>query len=177
VNGQGPGATSIAALRYHARPPSANDHELLNDFAGALALVGAATFMFGHLNMIGLSPPTPKISTSAATHDSAGLCISALRATILNLPLRAWHCRCGDGVDAARHQPPGDGIEVRWGHSRRIAASQACAAAAPNPRLIANVSAAMPVTFQPSANAATSSSSRTRRGPQSPGWRSLKHIR
>jgi hypothetical protein len=37
VNGQGPGATSIAAaLRYHARPPSANDHELLNDFAGAL---------------------------------------------------------------------------------------------------------------------------------------------
>ena len=32
-----PGATSIAAaLRYHARPPSANDHELLNDSAGAL---------------------------------------------------------------------------------------------------------------------------------------------
>ena len=39
MNGQGPGATSIAAaLRNHARPPSANDHELLNDFAGALTV-------------------------------------------------------------------------------------------------------------------------------------------
>ena len=33
------------------------------------------------------------------------------------------------------------------------------------------------VIAQPSLNAARSSSSRTRRGPQSPGWRSLKHIR
>ena len=40
VNGQRPGAISIAAaLRYHVRPPgrpAANDHELINDFAGAL---------------------------------------------------------------------------------------------------------------------------------------------
>jgi hypothetical protein len=37
VNGHGPRATSIAAApRNHALPPSANDHELLNDFAGAL---------------------------------------------------------------------------------------------------------------------------------------------
>src|SRR6266487_5281961 len=67
----------------------------------------------------------------------------------------------------APHGISGLDIEVRWGHSRRIVASQAAAAGVPNPGLIANASAAMPVTFQPSPNAAASSSRRTRRRPRS----------
>ncbi len=67
----------------------------------------------------------------------------------------------------APHGISGPDIEVRWGHSRRIVASQAAAAGVPNPGLIANASAAMPVTFQPSPNAAASSSRRTRRRPRS----------
>ncbi len=68
-------------------------------------------------------------------------------------------------------------LEGWMDHSRWIIASQACAVGVPNPGLIANATAAMSVTAQPSPNAATSSSWRTRRGPRSPGWRSLKHIR
>ena len=60
----------------------------------------------------------------------------------------------------------------------RYVASQARAACrSPNPGLTTNSAAAMSETVQPSLNAATISSLRTRRGPMVPSWRSLKHIR
>src|SRR5262249_61979140 len=58
-----------------------------------------------------------------------------------------------------------------------MVASHACAVVEPNPGLISNASAAMPMTVQPSLKAARSSSWLTRRGPKPAGWRALKHIR
>jgi len=65
----------------------------------------------------------------------------------------------------------------RPGQARRRSASQACTVVPSKPRVTSNVAAAMVSTTQPSANAARNSSWRTRRGPNVPGCRSLKHIR
>ena len=59
---------------------------------------------------------------------------------------------------------------------RRMTASQAWATVVPWIGLIANSSLVRLTISQPSANAAGISSSRTRRGPQTPGCLSLKHI-
>jgi hypothetical protein len=61
--------------------------------------------------------------------------------------------------------------------SRTASASQASAVGAPSPGLMSKRSGASEAMRQPSPSAARSSPSVTRRGPQSPGWRSLKHIR
>lgn len=59
-----------------------------------------------------------------------------------------------------------------------MTASQACADAKSSmARLISKVSASMLATARPSPKAARSSSWLTRRGPASPGWRSLKQHR
>lgn len=60
---------------------------------------------------------------------------------------------------------------------RLIAASQAWICVVPFIGWISKVSAVIDSTAQPSLNAARSSSARTRRGPQVPGCRSLKHMR
>lgn len=58
--------------------------------------------------------------------------------------------------------------------TRSIVASQAWA---PLSSIVtANIAGSMDVIDQPSTKAARSSACDTRRGPQSPGWRSLKHI-
>ena len=63
------------------------------------------------------------------------------------------------------------------GHSRPMVASQACAAGVPNPGLIANASAAMSVRFPAVAERDDELVLANPAGPQSPGWRSLKHSR
>ena len=66
------------------------------------------------------------------------------------------------------------------GQQRRQAASMvASQAAAPAGSMVmVNLAASIDLIDQPApANAARSSGSDTRRGPQSPGWLSLKHIR
>ncbi len=68
------------------------------------------------------------------------------------------------------HKKP-RGIDQR----RSIDASQACA---PLSSIVtANIAGSIDLIDQPSTKAARSSACDTRRGPQSPGWRSLKHIR
>jgi hypothetical protein len=63
-----------------------------------------------------------------------------------------------------------------WSQPAEVA-SQACTVVVPKMGLIANMPATMEVIVQPSVNAAAISPWLTRRGPQSPGCQSLKHIR
>ena len=72
--------------------------------------------------------------------------------------------------DSHPHKRP-SGIDQR----RSIVASQAWA---PLSSIVtANIAGSIDLIDQPSTKAARSSACDTRRGPQSPGWRSLKHIR
>ncbi len=72
--------------------------------------------------------------------------------------------------DSRPHKRP-RGIDQR----RSIVASQAWA---PLSSIVtANIAGSIDLIDQPSTKAARSSACDTRRGPQSPGWRSLKHIR
>ena len=61
--------------------------------------------------------------------------------------------------------------------SRTTSASHASAVGVPRPGLISKRSGASEPICQPEPKAARNSSSVTRRGPQSPGWSSLKHMR
>ena len=77
---------------------------------------------------------------------------------------------------------PGEDHFPEWavtgpGQVRRMLASQALTAGVGRPGLISIVAALMLSTAQPSANAARSSAWLTRRGPNVPGWCSLKHSR
>lgn len=78
----------------------------------------------------------------------------------------------GPGVSPARQR-----CGARLGQLRLIAASHAWTCVVPFIGLISKVSAVIDSTAQPSLNAARNSSARTRRGPQVPGCRSLKHMR
>ena len=66
---------------------------------------------------------------------------------------------------------------ISRGHRRVIVASHASTRVVPSTGLMSKLSAVSDSTTQPSLNAARSSSARTRRGPQVPGCRSLKHTR
>ena len=85
-------------------------------------------------------------------------------------------CSCGEddcpvNPTGAISRPRPTGIDQR----RSMVASQAWA---PLSSIVtANVAGSIDLIDQPSRKAARSSVCDTRRGPQSPGWRSLKHIR
>jgi hypothetical protein len=105
-------------------------------------------------------------------------------AALAALPARKRWTMSSEEPGVTNLEPAGftypDPPRVDWtfrGHRRVIVASQACTCVVPSTGLTSKVSAISDSTTQPSLNAARSSSARTRRGPQVPGCRSLKHMR
>ena len=90
------------------------------------------------------------------------------------VPTRSYRALGKCGCRAVAH---GRLSSVQRGATLTTSASQASAVVGPRPGLMSKRARRIEPTRHPERNAARSSASPTRRGPQSPAWRSLKHMR